>query len=92
MPHTEVAIDDIRRLCQQLQIDVHKVLPVPSAGAEWERVHVLAAGKLVASYWRRLVALLEPAEGVEFLTHDVPVAELTEFEEDDEDQEYDYVT
>lgn len=92
MPETDVAIADIRRLCQQLQIELHKVLPRPADGAPWERLHVLAAGKLVASYWRKLLALLEPAEGVEFLTHDVAVSELTEFEEDDDEQEYDYVT
>jgi hypothetical protein len=54
-------------------------------------MHVLAAAKLVSSYWRKLAKLLLPADGVEYLAPlmDEAVADFPEYDEDENDDDDD---
>lgn len=68
------AYSDLARLCQSLGIDISSLFPEPNDNhpkpTEVPR-YVLAAGKLVASFYRKMWKLLEPEAGVEFLSFKV---------------------
>lgn len=86
------AIDDLRRLCESLNVVVEKVLPALGSRKDAEPREVLVAGKLVAAYYRKLWKLLEPYEGVEFISIDAEALreappQLLFFEEGDDDDE-----
>lgn len=56
------AKDDVARLCNALGVDMDVILPQKVA----DKSSLLVAGKLIASYWRRLSALRE-TDAAEFL-------------------------
>lgn len=58
------ACTNVRDFCEFVRVDVHKLLP---RGDDSSPSEVLAAGKLIAAYYRRLWRLLEPEAGVIFL-------------------------
>ncbi|MBY0315654.1 MAG: hypothetical protein K2Q26_09050 [Bdellovibrionales bacterium] len=65
------AIKDLRALCDGLEIRVEALLPEPSERYTDPYSNprcILAAGKLVASFYRRMWKLLDPEKGVEYLS------------------------
>jgi hypothetical protein len=91
------ATNDLRRLCDLLDVETTKVLPALNRDDDLDPVEVLVAGKLVAAYYRALLRLLDRRHGYEFigeLPHtQAPVGaalEEGEYEEDDlDDDDYD---
>lgn len=78
---------DLRRFCDLLIVDAAKLLPTEPVGDE--KLALLVGGKLVASYYRRLWAILGMDDGFEFVDAggapgEPPVA-LSEETDDDED-------
>jgi hypothetical protein len=61
------ALGDLKRMCEILGLDVMRLMPRTASVDDLEKEDLLAAGKLVASYFRKLLKLLRPRHGVEFL-------------------------
>ena len=88
----EAAIDDLRRLCEKLGVDPHKVLPTLGQQGDIDPLDILVAGKLVAAYFRKLRKLLDKKTGAEFISVNLEeeTPEQVQFLPDDTDDEEDY--
>lgn len=85
----DTAVDDLRRLCETLEIDTVKLLPALASTRTPEPIETLVAGKLIAAYYRKMWNLLSPANGVDFISaaiEEVAPPSLV-FEDEDEDDE-----
>ena len=76
------AKQDLKRLCGRLGVDLDSILPVG------DRKSQLVAAKILASYYRQLLRLLQPSEDVEFLeAADIVKEHFSIATEDDDDEE-----
>jgi len=67
----ENAFDDLETLCTCLDIDMDSLFPDPTEfnpNPKTDKKSILAAGKLIASHWKRLWNVLKPGNGVEFIS------------------------
>ncbi|TGN11616.1 hypothetical protein [Leptospira bandrabouensis] len=67
------AYDDICNLALKLDVDVNALFeesidPINEKDIEYSNDQILVAGKLIAAYYRRLLVLLNPDDGVEFIS------------------------
>lgn len=90
LPTLEVARQNVRDLCEALDVDPAKLYPKQVA-PDREAEVVLIAGKLIAAYYRVLLRVLDPVQGVEFVGVQIErlqvesIDELLELEESEED-------
>jgi hypothetical protein len=73
----DVARDNIEALCAALGVDSQKLFPIKFE-ADKEKDSLLVAGKLIAAYYRVLLRVLDPVDGVEFVS--VRIEERPELE------------
>lgn len=83
------AMSDLERLSSRLGVRVAAILP---RDPEYQQEAILVAGKLLASYYRKLEQLLEPDEGVEFISASaLPRPGIIDVDLlDDEDDDYSF--
>jgi hypothetical protein len=83
---------DLDTLCGLLGIDLVSVLPHERiASADQVNSALLAAGKIVAAYYRKLWYLLKPADDVQFLDIPTSIEGGSDIYDEDEDDEFDVV-
>lgn len=82
-------MSDLERLSSRLGVRVAAILP---RDPEYQQEAILVAGKLLASYYRKLEQLLEPDEGVEFISASaLPRPGIIDVDLlDDEDDDYSF--
>jgi hypothetical protein len=91
MPEPQEAFGDIKDLAAILKIDHLSLFPDPTEAyldPMSRKESILVAGKMIASYYRKLWQILKPEPRVEFIsvrlnTHTL-VAPTNAFEEEDE--------
>jgi hypothetical protein len=90
LPALDVARQNVRALCEALNVDPAKLYPKQVA-PDREAEAVLIAGKLITAYYRVLHRVLDPVQGVEFVGVQIErlqvdsIDELLELEEREDD-------
>lgn len=87
MPEIDLARQHIHRLCNHLGVEYRALLPHER---EDDLISVLAAGKLLAAYWRQLSRILNPREDIEFISvkTETPSNSIPPYLYADDEEEY----